>query len=395
MTLDPKALMALAHAYDKEDAAQRGEADPWKSELWDPGHEENYPEWVAERIACAEAGAAAFLGASREPAPVAWQQSTPDVPKGSERIFIIAVQRARNGKVYTYPASYLNAYPLRFEYECPKGDGCDGEGCDDGCPTTGWYDATGDGDDGLTYTPIYFEKGDEFLGWREIPAWSAATVPPVVGEDGQLGRFGHHPDPAIDFEVEVGDIEAELINIKGGFENGTPTLDEIRRRIDKAMDFRVGAVETCVSAKHRLRELEKEAAALASSVAKPCGVKADIEAQAWNCDQWPDWLHDIVAKTNEVADRLDMSAEQAHAYAALSCLSHPAQGWREHSLAARFNRLHSICSRILWIDASTPALENAQTKKAFDELAEYLFAAGIDEAIAAAPSAPAGGSGNE
>lgn len=42
-----------------------------------------------------------------------------------------------------------------------------------------------------------------------------------------------------------------------------------------------------------------------------------IEAQAWNCDEWPEWLHKIVDETNEVADRLDMSAEQAHAYAAL------------------------------------------------------------------------------
>lgn len=48
------------------------------------------------------------------------------------------------------------------------------------------------------------------------------------------------------------------------------------------------------------------------------GLLADIENSAWNCDEWPDWLHEIVEKTNEVSDRLDMSAEQAHAYSALS-----------------------------------------------------------------------------
>ncbi|MBN8241921.1 hypothetical protein JF546_02715 [Nitratireductor aquimarinus] len=49
--------------------------------------------------------------------------------------------------------------------------------------------------------------------------------------------------------------------------------------------------------------------------------REQLETKAWDCETWPDWLHDIVEKTNEVADRLDMSAEQAHAYAALAALS--------------------------------------------------------------------------
>lgn len=53
----------------------------------------------------------------------------------------------------------------------------------------------------------------------------------------------------------------------------------------------------------------------------------------------------------------------------------------EASTAARFTRLHSIVARIRWIEASTPAFEDAQTKQAFDDLAEYLFAAGIDAAL--------------
>lgn len=76
------------------------------------------------------------------------------------------------------------------------------------------------------------------------------------------GRFGHHPDQAIDFEVEVGDLEAEIYHHKVGFQNGTPSLEEIKERISRAMTFRVGAVETCVKAKQRLRELETEAANL-------------------------------------------------------------------------------------------------------------------------------------
>jgi len=49
--------------------------------------------------------------------------------------------------------------------------------------------------------------------------------------------------------------------------------------------------------------------------------KAEVlETQAWDCDQWPDWLHKVVNRTCEVADRLDMSSEQAHAYAALAAI---------------------------------------------------------------------------
>lgn len=52
------------------------------------------------------------------------------------------------------------------------------------------------------------------------------------------------------------------------------------------------------------------------------------EAKAWNCAEWPEWLHKIVDKTNEVADRLDMSSEQAMAYAALAALDAETEGWR-------------------------------------------------------------------
>ncbi|SFX49248.1 hypothetical protein SAMN04244548_01227 [Paracoccus pantotrophus] len=57
------ACEALARAYDREDAAQRGEPDPWSIGI------EEEPEWVAGRIACARAGLAALT-----PAPDAAQE---------------------------------------------------------------------------------------------------------------------------------------------------------------------------------------------------------------------------------------------------------------------------------------------------------------------------------
>lgn len=73
-----------------------------------------------------------------------------------------------------------------------------------------------------------------------------------------LGRFGHHPDPAIDFCVEVETIEGEHFNTKIGFANGTPTADDLRKRVDRAMSFRVGGDLNAIAAKQLLRAIEEE-----------------------------------------------------------------------------------------------------------------------------------------
>lgn len=57
---DIKALEAFARAYDKEDAAQMGEPDPWAETYEDPADEAT---WRAERIACAEVAARPLLDA--------------------------------------------------------------------------------------------------------------------------------------------------------------------------------------------------------------------------------------------------------------------------------------------------------------------------------------------
>lgn len=76
-----------------------------------------------------------------------------------------------------------------------------------------------------------------------------------------LGRFDHHPDPAIDFEVEVEELIAMAINRRTGFDP-EPDLD---RRVERAMSFRVGGVPTCVSAKAELRKIDAELRAKAVS----------------------------------------------------------------------------------------------------------------------------------
>lgn len=68
-----------------------------------------------------------------------------------------------------------------------------------------------------------------------------------------LGRFGHHPDPAIDFCVEVEEIEALVCDATNGIRD---CGSEAVHRIGRAMDFRVGGDQGAVDAKGRLRELE-------------------------------------------------------------------------------------------------------------------------------------------
>jgi len=75
--------------------------------------------------------------------------------------------------------------------------------------------------------------------------------------DNQLCRFGHHPDAAIDFCIEVEEIEAiaacARLGLTGfGHEQDRETLDS---RIERAMDFRVGGDAGAVSAKAALRAI--------------------------------------------------------------------------------------------------------------------------------------------
>lgn len=86
----------------------------------------------------------------------------------------------------------------------------------------------------------------------------AALTPSALSGDageGELGRFGHHPDPAIDFCHEVECCENDAYDLRAS----TRYTDrrQLLVRIDRAMSFRVGGDEGCVSAKQRLRELER------------------------------------------------------------------------------------------------------------------------------------------
>jgi hypothetical protein len=69
-------------------------------------------------------------------------------------------------------------------------------------------------------------------------------------------RFDHHPDPAIDFCVEVEEIQSIAHDRSIGFPN--PDDAALENRIFRAMQFNVGGDPNAVSAKALLREIETQ-----------------------------------------------------------------------------------------------------------------------------------------
>jgi len=84
-------------------------------------------------------------------------------------------------------------------------------------------------------------------------ASTAPTAEPMAQGELDVAKFGHHPDPATDFCVEVEALLGEIENRRIGFENGTPNQAELDQRIERAMSFRVGGDPHAVMAKQQLR----------------------------------------------------------------------------------------------------------------------------------------------
>ncbi|WP_146038755.1 hypothetical protein, partial [Paracoccus sp. SY] len=77
-----------------------------------------------------------------------------------------------------------------------------------------------------------------------------------------IGRFGRHPDPAIDFCIQVETLESRLHQAmhslcKPGDE--PETVQTVLAAIERALEFRVGGDEGAVKAKAVLRDLERQA----------------------------------------------------------------------------------------------------------------------------------------
>jgi hypothetical protein len=138
-----KVREAMARAYDKEDAAQRGEADPWSFASDDDAAEE---EWREERRACAEAALTAALPLIEEACRPKWQPIE-TAPKDGTPVDLMIDGRRHTDCYWGFPSHCCGE----------AGRYCDSE----------WHALTEGWVDGTFNEPI----GDEDVThWMTIPA---------------------------------------------------------------------------------------------------------------------------------------------------------------------------------------------------------------------------------
>ena len=76
------------------------------------------------------------------------------------------------------------------------------------------------------------------------------------GTGERLARFGHHADAATDYCLEVECVEGLVADVRARLQDP----DEVEKRIERAMYFRVGGDLHAVNAKHVLRQCEGQLA---------------------------------------------------------------------------------------------------------------------------------------
>lgn len=115
---------------------------------------------------------------------VAWRHpdEVPEVVPGGNAYFWVAVRRKHDGRVYSFPAQYLNAMLLCNEWSDDTersgnryhhGPTCEVEGS---FPATGWHDAKEHSEYDCVYQPLLGDA-DELVAWREVADYPATTPP--------------------------------------------------------------------------------------------------------------------------------------------------------------------------------------------------------------------------
>lgn len=129
--------------------------------------------------------------------------------------------------------------------------------------------------------PADWEIADSYVRSLEEKVIELCRAAPAGGDE-KVARFGHHPDPAIDFEIEVESLQSRLFNAKHGLAKvGTQpeTVGAVSAAIARAMEFRVGGDESAVRAKAMLRALQSDSA--------PAG--GDVERFSPDCEPCSDF----------------------------------------------------------------------------------------------------------
>lgn len=120
------------------------------------------------------------------------------------------------------------------------------------------------------YPPTVVYRGvvNGKLWSRRLDDWNRSMTkvssPAPEAELEKLGRFGHHPDPAIDYCIEVEAIEGYYFDATHGIgkpSEGPRKIDDtFRNRVEHALDFIVGGDLNAIAAKSIVRRVHAELA---------------------------------------------------------------------------------------------------------------------------------------
>lgn len=119
-----------------------------------------------------------------------------------------------------------------------------------------WVSCVGCGLEAPSETGMNDDEAVAYWNRRTEAALSTDAEPVKVG------RFGHHPEPAVDFCIEVEALEGHLFDARHGI--GKPGHeprkidDDFLRRVSKAMEFIVGGDQIAIAAKATLRALSAQ-----------------------------------------------------------------------------------------------------------------------------------------
>lgn len=131
---------------------------------------------------------------------VAWRHpdEIPEVTAGSHSYFWVAVRRKHDGRIYSFPAQYLNKMLLCNEwsddtersgnrYHHGKADEDEGS-----FPATGWHTEKEHGEYEGVYSPL-LDETDELVAWREVANHPDTTPPAAQVQQEEAARDPYAP----------------------------------------------------------------------------------------------------------------------------------------------------------------------------------------------------------
>jgi hypothetical protein len=80
----------------------------------------------------------------------------------------------------------------------------------------------------------------------------------IVQSESQIAKFGHHPDPDIDYCIEADYIIGEWYSLKASHAYETPLRAVVEGRIAEALKVNVVGTQHALGAKTILRKIAEE-----------------------------------------------------------------------------------------------------------------------------------------